>query len=69
MTQPITFPPFSIILIISGGSTIYEGIYYVLLSNILLLSTIKVYELISSVPKPSLKSFLNVTDQVSHPQL
>jgi len=68
MTQPITFLS-SIILITSGGSTIYEGIHYELFSNILLLSTIKVYKLISSVPKPSLQSFLNVTDQVSHPQL
>jgi hypothetical protein len=43
------------------AGTIYEGIRYVLFSNLLILSTIKVYKLIISVPKPSLQSFLSVT--------
>jgi len=50
------------------AGTIYEAINYVVFSNILLLSTIKFYELISSVPKPC-QSFLNVTDQMSQIQL
>jgi len=51
------------------AGTIYEAIHYAVLSNFLLLSAIKFYGLINIVPKPSLQSFLNVTDQVSHLQL
>jgi len=53
------------------AGTIYEAIHYTVLSNFLLLSAIKVHQLISitSVPKPSLQSFFNVTDQVSHSHL
>jgi len=51
------------------AGTIYEAIHYAVFSIFTLLSAIKVYRLISTVPKPSLQSFLNVTDQVSHPQL
>jgi len=47
------------------AGTIYEAIRYAVFSNFLLLSDIKVYRLISTVPKPSLQSFLNVMDQVS----
>jgi len=49
--------------------TIYEAIHCEVFSKFLLLSAIKVYRLISTDPKPSLQSSLNVTDQVSHPQL
>jgi len=51
--------------------TIYEAIHYTVLTNFLLLSAIKVHQLISitTVPKPSLQSFFNVTDQVSHSHL
>jgi len=53
------------------AGTIYEAIHYAVLSNFLLLPAIQFYELISTstVPKLSLQSFLNVTDQVSHPHL
>jgi len=47
------------------AGTIYEAKHYALFSNFLLLSAIKVYRLISTVPKPSLHSSLNITDQVS----
>jgi len=45
--------------------TIYEAIHQGVFSNFLLLSAIKVSGLITNVPKPSLLSFLKVTDQVS----
>jgi len=50
---------------------IYEAIHYAVFSNFLLLSAIKVQQLISTntVPKPSLQSTLNVTDQLSHQHL
>jgi len=51
------------------AGTIYEAIHYAVLSNFLLLSAKKFYGLINIAPKPSLWSFLNVTDQVSQPQL
>jgi len=47
------------------AGTIYEAIHYAVFSTFLLLSDIKVYRLISTVPKPNLQSSLNVTDQVS----
>jgi len=34
------------------AGTIYEAIHYALSSNFLLLSVIKIYRLISTVPKP-----------------
>jgi len=51
------------------AGTIYEAIHNADFSNIPFLSAIKVYGLICTVAKPSLLSFLNVTDQASHPQL
>ena len=39
----------------------YEAIHYTLFSYFVLLSVIKVYGLISTIPKPSLQSSLNVT--------
>jgi len=50
------------------AGTIYEAIHYAVFSNILLLLAIKVYGLISTVAKPSLPSFLSITDHVSQPQ-
>jgi len=60
MTQPFTFL-LSLILIITGGryTTIYKAIHYAVFSNFM----------ISTVPKPSLESFLNVTEQVSQQHL
>jgi hypothetical protein len=46
------------------AGTIYGAIHYAVFSNFQLLSVIEVYRLISTVPKPNLQSFLNVTDQV-----
>jgi len=59
----------SIILIISGGR--YNLWSYTLCSFLQYPITFghKVKGLISTVPKPSLQYFLNVTDQVSHPQI
>jgi len=51
------------------AGTLYEVIYYAVFSNFLLLADTKVYRLISTVPKPSLQSFLNVTEQEPCPQL
>jgi len=51
------------------GGTTYEAIYHVGFSIILLLLAIKFYGLITTVPKSSLQSSLNVTNQMSHPQL
>jgi len=64
MTLPFTFLS-SLILIVSGAGTIYEAIHYVVFSNFLLLSAIKVYRLISTVPKTSLISSLSVIPQIS----
>jgi len=51
------------------AGTTYEATYDAGFSIVLLLLGIKVYRLISTVPKPSLQSFLNVTDQMSHPYI
>ena len=48
------------------AGTIYDAIHYAVFSNFLLLSATKIYRLISTVPKPSLQFFLNVTEQVTH---
>ena len=49
------------------AGTIYEAIHFAVFSNLLLLLVIKVYTLISTVPKPNLQSSLNVTNQVPTP--
>jgi len=50
------------------AGTTYEAEHYAVFSSFLLLSAIKFYRLISTVPKPSLQSF-TVTYKVSHPQV
>ena len=64
MAQPFTFLS-SLILIVSGAGTIYEAIHHAVFSNFLLLLATKVYRIISTVPKLSLHSFFNVTEQDS----
>jgi len=51
------------------AGTIYEATHYAVFSNILLLLARKFYALLNTVPTPSLQSFLNVTHQVSNPQI
>jgi len=51
------------------AGTTYEAMYHADFSIILLLLAIKFCRLIATVPKPSLQSFLNVTNRMSHPQL
>jgi hypothetical protein len=46
---------------------IFEAIHYAIFSINLLLLAIKLYRLISTVPIPSLQSFLNVINQVVSP--
>jgi len=51
------------------AGTNYEAIHYSVFPIFLLLSTIKFYGLISTVPKPILLAFLNVTEEDSPPHL
>ena len=48
------------------AGTIYEAIHHAVFSNFLFFATIKAYRLISTVPKPCLQTFLDVTEQVTH---